>query len=223
VLNRPFEGSYLGDGSRISDDARLECGICWWAYDPALGDEAAQIGPGTPFRLLPETWRCPNCDAEKSKFMVMGGTVEDQSPSDPVQTLTDAYRRASVKMKGLPIYNPALAIEAVGFREDSGRQVGVIVTPWFMNLTVLPSAEDLSRWETGGTARLCFPSGEYDFMVSEVEDQGLIASCSLFSPMEAFADHEAAQMTAKAAIDALFEPEEPEPGTRISRRQLLGG
>jgi rubredoxin len=51
-----FEGSYLGDGSRIDDDTRLECGVCWWVYDPALGDEERQIAPGTPFRLLPDTW-----------------------------------------------------------------------------------------------------------------------------------------------------------------------
>ena len=42
-------------------------------------------------------------------------------------------------MKGMPIYNPTLAVEAVGFREHEGRQAGVMVTPWFMNLTVLPS------------------------------------------------------------------------------------
>ena len=45
-MSRPFEGSYLGDGSKIADDTRLECGICWWVYDPALGDEATQIAAG---------------------------------------------------------------------------------------------------------------------------------------------------------------------------------
>jgi [NiFe] hydrogenase assembly HybE family chaperone len=222
-MSRPFEGSYLGDGSRISDDTKLECGICWWLYDPAIGDEVAQVAAGTPFRLLPETWRCPNCDAEKSKFMAAGSTGDESGTIDPVQTLVDAYRRIAVKMKGLPIYNPALAIEAIGFRDDGGRQVGVIVTPWFMNLTALPSADDLPLWQSGGSARLSFPSGEYDFVVSDVEGPGLIASCSLFSPMDQFADHEAAQMAARSAADALFEPEEPEPEPGITRRQLLGG
>jgi rubredoxin len=62
-MSRPFEGSYMGDGSRIEDDTRLECGICWWVYDPALGDEETQTLPGTPFRLLNDTWTCPNCAA----------------------------------------------------------------------------------------------------------------------------------------------------------------
>ncbi|MCB1939529.1 MAG: rubredoxin [Rhodocyclaceae bacterium] len=66
-----FEGSFLGDASRIADDARLECGICWAVYDPALGDAVGQVPAGTPFSALPAHWRCPNCDAEREKFMVI--------------------------------------------------------------------------------------------------------------------------------------------------------
>jgi rubredoxin len=66
-----FEGSYSGDNSRIETSARLECGICWWVYDPLKGDPLTYIPPGTPFSALPEPWRCPNCDAPKHKFMVL--------------------------------------------------------------------------------------------------------------------------------------------------------
>ncbi|MGE8410413.1 MAG: rubredoxin [Pseudomonas sp.] len=66
-----FEGSYLGDGTRLADDTRLECKICWWVYDPALGDPVWQIAAGTPFTRLPEHWRCPNCDGEAEQFMVL--------------------------------------------------------------------------------------------------------------------------------------------------------
>lgn len=55
----------------VTEVARLECGICWTVYDPADGDEVAQIAPGTPFAALPEEWHCPNCDAPKSKFMAI--------------------------------------------------------------------------------------------------------------------------------------------------------
>jgi len=220
-VSRPFEGSYLGDGSKIADDTRLECGICWWVYDPALGDEATQVAPGTPFRLLPDTWTCPNCSADKQKFMVIGSA--SIAPNDAVQDLADAYRRAALSMKGLPVYNPTLAVEAIGFRSHDGREVGVMVTPWFMNIMVLPSEADRAVWLNGGTLRLSFPSGVYDFMVSELADVGLIASCSLFSPMTNFTDHEAAQIAAVAAADALFQAEEPEPAPTVSRRQLLGG
>ena len=67
---KTFEGSYLGDAAKIGPGTRLECGVCWYVYDPALGDEIWQIPPGTPFDGLPAHWSCPNCAAEKDKFMV---------------------------------------------------------------------------------------------------------------------------------------------------------
>jgi rubredoxin len=54
---------------RIRDDTRLECRICWYVYDPEMGDEIEQIPPGTPFTALPERWRCPQCDAGRDKFL----------------------------------------------------------------------------------------------------------------------------------------------------------
>jgi rubredoxin len=68
---RHFEGSFLGDDSRIADETRLECKICWYVYDPAVGDSVWQIPPGTPFTQLPEHWRCPECDGERRQFMVI--------------------------------------------------------------------------------------------------------------------------------------------------------
>jgi hypothetical protein len=41
--------------------------------------------------------------------------------------------------------------------------------------------------------------------------------------MADFTDHEAAQLAALSAANALFEVEEPEPAPTVSRRQLLGG
>ena len=55
--------------TRISDGTCLECRICWHVYDPAEGDEIEQIPAGTPFSSLPDYWRCPQCDAEKDKFL----------------------------------------------------------------------------------------------------------------------------------------------------------
>lgn len=66
-----FEGSYLGDGSKLADQTRLECKICWYVYDPVTGDDVWQIPPGTPFDALPEHWRCPVCDGDRDQFMVL--------------------------------------------------------------------------------------------------------------------------------------------------------
>jgi rubredoxin len=66
-----FEGSYLGDAQRLPADARLECKICWWVYDPAEGDPQWQIPPGVAFTDLPSHWRCPQCDGDADQFMVL--------------------------------------------------------------------------------------------------------------------------------------------------------
>lgn len=69
---RFFEGSFMGDATRIADDTRLECKICWYVYDPAEGDPVWQVPPGTPFTALPDHWKCPVCDGARDQFMVLG-------------------------------------------------------------------------------------------------------------------------------------------------------
>ena len=44
------------------------CNICGFQYDPAEGDPAMGIPPGTPFEDLPEDYRCPICNASKDYF-----------------------------------------------------------------------------------------------------------------------------------------------------------
>jgi [NiFe] hydrogenase assembly HybE family chaperone len=149
--------------------------------------------------------------------------------AEPVRRLVDYYERASRRMQGMPVCNPNVVVEAVGIREFGGRRVGVIVTPWFMNLTILPSPADLATWRAGAVAPIAFPSGLYDFVVSEAGDNGLIATRSLFSMMHEFADQDSTRVAARAAIDSLFEPTTPErPSTpkaapALSRRKFLGG
>ena len=70
-MKQQFEGSYLGDNSKLADDTRLECKICWYIYEPDQGDDFWQIAPGTAFSQLPDHWRCPECDGEKDQFMVL--------------------------------------------------------------------------------------------------------------------------------------------------------
>ncbi len=44
------------------------CSVCGFVYDPAEGDPAHGIPPGTAFEDLPDNWRCPRCRQPKSKF-----------------------------------------------------------------------------------------------------------------------------------------------------------
>lgn len=43
----------------------VRCGII---YDESLGWPADGIVAGTPWRLVPEDWRCPECGAIKADF-----------------------------------------------------------------------------------------------------------------------------------------------------------
>ncbi len=47
---------------------KYRCVICDYVYDPAEGDPANGIAPGTPFAELPDDWACPLCGADKSNF-----------------------------------------------------------------------------------------------------------------------------------------------------------
>lgn len=140
----------------------------------------------------------------------------------------DIHRTA---MSGAPICNEALAVEAVGFREFDRYVVGVIVTPWFANLVAAaPHSNDWpSLFSHPSRLFLRFPAGDVDFNVSELEGFGLIASCSLFSPMSEFADHDSARAAAQAALDALFDShlhealKEPSARSGLDRRALFGG
>ncbi len=66
-----FAGAFGGDSSKLPAQTRLECKICWYVYDPAIGDEVWQMPPGTAFAQLPEHWSCPECDSKKQDFLVL--------------------------------------------------------------------------------------------------------------------------------------------------------
>jgi flavin reductase (DIM6/NTAB) family NADH-FMN oxidoreductase RutF/rubredoxin len=48
---------------------KWQCNLCAYIYDPALGDPAGGIAPGTPFEQIPENWVCPICGATKDQFI----------------------------------------------------------------------------------------------------------------------------------------------------------
>ncbi|MGP1374772.1 MAG: rubredoxin [Almyronema sp.] len=57
-------------GPKPSD--RYECRACGYVYEPAKGDNKAEIAGGTPFAELPSNWRCPVCGARKPQFENIG-------------------------------------------------------------------------------------------------------------------------------------------------------
>ncbi len=57
-------------GTAIKDEAvKYQCAVCGYIYDPATGDEATGVKPGTKFEDIPDDWVCPVCAAEKQDFI----------------------------------------------------------------------------------------------------------------------------------------------------------
>ena len=54
---------------RIPPDAKVQCKVCWYVYDPAEGCPQESIDPGTPFADLPDSFVCPDCGHPKTSFI----------------------------------------------------------------------------------------------------------------------------------------------------------
>ena len=126
---------------------------------------------------------------------------------DPSPRLVTAFRAVAGRMQGLSFVNPAVDVEAVAFAPWGGHWLGVMVTPWFMNLMLLP--RDPAAWEPlapGAKRSYAFPAGSYEFIGARDAQAGDYLACSLFSPLLEFGDHEAARQVAALAREALFDP-----------------
>ena len=126
---------------------------------------------------------------------------------DPSPRLSTAFGEIARRMAGLGFVNPALQVEAVAFEPWQGHWLGVMVTPWFMNLVLMP--RDRSLWQPlppGAKRKLPFPAGVYEFIGADDALIGEHQTCSLFSPMHDFQDQAAARLVARLARQALFDP-----------------
>jgi [NiFe] hydrogenase assembly HybE family chaperone len=110
-------------------------------------------------------------------------------------------------MRGLAIVNAALRVEAIAFAPWKTYWLGVMLTPWSMNLVLTP--REPAAWRSlapGEKRRYVFPAGSYDFISAHDAAAGEYLACSLFSPVLEFADHDTARQTAALARQALFDP-----------------
>ncbi len=125
----------------------------------------------------------------------MKSTVQAQS-SNEIPRVAALVARFEViareTMCDLPVNNPGLAVEAVDFRPFGRGWVGVLITPWFMNLVYLPQDPlpmDLAA--IGRKVKLALPAGERELIQGGDAAVGAFLSLSLHSPMFAFKTPEA--------------------------------
>lgn len=151
-----------------------------------------------------------------------------------VARLVAAYQRIGIeRMQDVPVCNPRLCVEAVGFRHWEGRFVGALIAPWFINLVVLPTErEDWQQGAVGSQVELYLPSGNYQFDLCLADEVGVHLSLPLFSTVQDFPDQITARAVGEETVRGLFDESQREDSgrgedrgdrRRLTRRALLGG
>jgi [NiFe] hydrogenase assembly HybE family chaperone len=153
----------------------------------------------------------------------------------PVLALEQLFAEiASTRMRDVPVQNTALHVQAIGFAPDpqrAGVWLGILITPWFMNLVrlaslqVAPQAGFLAERDK---APRQFGNTKFDFIGAFELSMGAFETCSLFSPMFEFANHNAAVATATEILSKLRQTApapapNPKSPTAPSRRGFLFG
>jgi [NiFe] hydrogenase assembly HybE family chaperone len=174
---------------------------------------------------------------------VAAHTLADRpDPSAVLQARFEHIRRGP--MQGLPMLNDALSVRALGFRPWREHWLGTLVTPWFMNLVLMPrQAQAWHPLPERESRHFVFPAVVFEFIGARDAEIGDYLACSLFSPMFEFTDSAAAEATALAALEALFDTANcplgevpsapadaraaatpaPRPATAVSKRDFLFG
>lgn len=125
------------------------------------------------------------------------------------------------RMQGLPIVNERLRVEAIDFHEHDGDVVGILITPWFINLIRVPNDAVTRSDAQGDKSTVAFPSGSIEFTVCR--DQGIeyFQSAVLFRSVSDIPDQSVAVDIAQRVMRDLFSA--AVNPNRVSRRELLTG
>lgn len=146
---------------------------------------------------------------------------------DPTPQVEATFRRIHAeRMAGLPLLNPALEVAAVGFTRHGTDWRGALVTPWCIDLLLLPATPD---WTVPGPHERVFrqyASGNFACLPNHEEGLGDYLICALIHDMKQFVDQDTAKMTAQACLIALdLPPGQPQPDatapSSAARRKFL--
>lgn len=145
-----------------------------------------------------------------------------------VDALEALFREVErTRMAGVPVLNRALCVEALGFEPVEGEPgeapaaVGVLLTPWFMNLVWLPLQPVAGAGRVGQVRErgLGGPT-RFEFIAAHEPGFGAYEACSLASPMFDYTDQVQARATALAVLAEL---RPAQPAVSNARRGFLFG
>lgn len=149
---------------------------------------------------------------------------------DPTAFLEAHYRQVwETRMIDMPFVNAVLSVEAIGFQRLEGDWLGVVITPWFLNLVLVSGGGQLWGDIPAGERRyLGLPCGTMQFIADDDPDIGPYQYCPLIAPVDNVPDMATARHVAADAIRTVFSAPaaEPEPvqqeavaeKTEVSRR-----
>ncbi len=137
--------------------------------------------------------------------------MTDQEQSNLAPRVVEMVERfqtiGELNMRGLPVYNENLEVEAIGFQSYGENLVGVLVTPWFMNVILLPRDKTVMDYSlVASPTDETLPAGTWQFMYGGDDVLGLYKSLSLYSPMFAFNTQDIARIEAKRRLNSLMTP-----------------
>jgi [NiFe] hydrogenase assembly HybE family chaperone len=146
--------------------------------------------------------------------------------AERVRALQELFSHiAATRMAGVALLRDDLRVQAIGFKPDAPRPpnqaqpagttvepiepvggVGILITPWFMNLVWLPLDAAAPTVRVGDKRLRVVGKECFDFIGAHEPGFGGYEACSLFSPMFEFVDHGAAVATAFEVLKQLRAP-----------------
>lgn len=113
------------------------------------------------------------------------------------------------RIVGLPIYNDSLAVEAIEFQPCGDNNIGALITPWFINIMLMPNSNN--HWQArslGDRINYELPCGEQEFMLGEDEVVGRYLFRTVASPTHCYHSQEAARSAAQKSLQTLLAVDE---------------
>ena len=159
--------------------------------------------------------------------------------TSPASILEALYQEVyQSKMKGLPICNEDIKVEAIDFQLWQNQWVGILITPWFTNLLIIRQQDQdwpELKLAKGNEKNIAFPAGNIKFTPRFEPELGTYLCCSLISPMNECPSHKQAVTDAKNAMRQLVQipidvqvidasnDEESLSNKQLARRNFLRG
>jgi [NiFe] hydrogenase assembly HybE family chaperone len=139
----------------------------------------------------------------------MNSSIPEQAGEERIRQLVQRFTHiANTAMRDLPIYNHALQVDAIGFETTRAGWLGVLITPWFINVMLLPKQKQKVTVPLGDKVTHELASGEHQFSVGEDDELGRYDFLTLASPTLRYKSHQAARDAAQKALNKLRTPPE---------------